>query len=1044
MPSRGEDIFEAVVKLLEKKPVRSIAGGGQINVRMNGGGGGTTVGSRGLSAGKPGYPVPQEMLSAEHPEEVDEAKKKGKDLGFGFNEEGYPLQDRYEFQGLPISVENKKGSTRKWYDPDGKEKGSTKMHFDYGYVEGAIGADEEPVDVYIGPDEDAEFVFVVHQNKAPDFEEYDEDKVMLGFSSEEDAREAYLKQYDDEQFYGGMSSMPIEKFKEKLLEPQGPQHQAGKITNEIMNVLGELLGEGKEHTGFFCGLKIPDEAASSLAVPGGEPAEKLHVTLLYQKEWDADERKKVVTIIKKNSMKLLPIKASISELGRFPATESSDGKDVIYAQVDSPELHHFRELVMKAIEKAGLSNPQKFEYKPHVTLAYVDAGEPSPIEEIEANDIELDELIFTGIESPTNESHLGPAKIDGDDIAPKVGGQTVDQLMDKIAEDLQEPEPFDTRQKDPFDFSQGTLSSKFKQLEDIEDDTLGRLSKMIENSVISEKSQAPTVGVTIGRFQPFHKGHGEIIRRLARQFSRVIVLVAGNDDDKSRNPFSYDLRIEVMEKSLGDVWSKLQVAKAEFNGKPSGYVPGIISDLVQGDQTSIKSDTAVNIMVGADRYADIKKQIEHAKKDGSELFFDPDLAMVKMLPDVKSDDQSGRISSTQVRQALADRNEAALKDLMDPLLVSNRATFEDVVGKLEGAMGGELEEDLKDIGGTKGARNVLDMNAEPLLRIKRINVKSLKELGHGIDGVSYEIGGNKVMKLTTDLSEAKTSLSAVGKDKKHVVHVYDVFRLEAGAIGAKTNEPSPTIGANEPAEPRKTNVSQVPAGKEGSTKGPMVFGIVEEKLTPLSAQEQTEFEEGQKIWYDSGAKIYDLFETWDLKRVMKAIHQEIERQVSSSPDIDRFSDDFDDEISKRYNRIRDIMEKFQFPAIIADLKDLKIQYRDFHSGNILKRGSDYVVTDLGRAHSDGNVEPPLIETVVEGIIAELGPSGAGGSMGGAVGSGPGSVGLRASSSAWSTGQGVVSDDPDNTEDGDEWRRKVAYGDKMQKTTRGTPDVKNDD
>jgi hypothetical protein len=147
------------------------------------------------------------------------------DLGFGFNESGYPLEDRYAFQGLDIAVENKKGSTRRWYDENGGERGSTKMHADYGYIEDCLGSDDEPIDVYVGPDEDAKMVYVVHQQKAPDFKAYDEDKVMLGYASEESAREAYLKQYNDDRFYGGMSSMTVETFRAKICE-------GGKITNK--------------------------------------------------------------------------------------------------------------------------------------------------------------------------------------------------------------------------------------------------------------------------------------------------------------------------------------------------------------------------------------------------------------------------------------------------------------------------------------------------------------------------------------------------------------------------------------------------------------------------------------------------------------------------------------------------------------------------------------------------------------------------------------------------------------------------------------------
>src|SRR6185369_861182 len=46
------------------------------------------------------------------------------------------VQKRYEFQGLPIAVENPQGSIRKWHDPEGKETGKTEMFADYGFIDG--------------------------------------------------------------------------------------------------------------------------------------------------------------------------------------------------------------------------------------------------------------------------------------------------------------------------------------------------------------------------------------------------------------------------------------------------------------------------------------------------------------------------------------------------------------------------------------------------------------------------------------------------------------------------------------------------------------------------------------------------------------------------------------------------------------------------------------------------------------------------------------------------------------------------------------------
>ena len=130
----------------------------------------------------------------------------------------FKLQGTTEFQGLPISIENKKGSIRRWYDPHEKRNGVTPMHFDYGYIRRTEGMDGDHVDVYIGPHPESTIAFVVHQMKGPDFFEFDEDKVMLGFSSADEARLAYLKQYDKPGFFGGITAIPMDQFKEKLAQ----------------------------------------------------------------------------------------------------------------------------------------------------------------------------------------------------------------------------------------------------------------------------------------------------------------------------------------------------------------------------------------------------------------------------------------------------------------------------------------------------------------------------------------------------------------------------------------------------------------------------------------------------------------------------------------------------------------------------------------------------------------------------------------------------------------------------------------------------------
>lgn len=126
--------------------------------------------------------------------------------------QAYKLQGHTDVQGIPIAIENKKGSVRRGTDSKGK-KWETKMKAPYGYIKGTKGADGEEVDAFIGPDKGSTDAFVVHQHK-PDGTGYDEDKVMLGYPNKAAAKAAYLSHYDDPKFLGPISRVSTERLKD--------------------------------------------------------------------------------------------------------------------------------------------------------------------------------------------------------------------------------------------------------------------------------------------------------------------------------------------------------------------------------------------------------------------------------------------------------------------------------------------------------------------------------------------------------------------------------------------------------------------------------------------------------------------------------------------------------------------------------------------------------------------------------------------------------------------------------------------------------------
>lgn len=124
------------------------------------------------------------------------------------------LENRLKWHGLNISIENDKGSTRNGVGKDGKPW-SVAMQHPYGYIRRTEGVDGDHIDCFMGPDKQAEFVYVVHQ-KEPTTGSYDEDKCMLDFPNEAAAKDAFLVNYSDPRFFHSMTILPVAEFIEKV------------------------------------------------------------------------------------------------------------------------------------------------------------------------------------------------------------------------------------------------------------------------------------------------------------------------------------------------------------------------------------------------------------------------------------------------------------------------------------------------------------------------------------------------------------------------------------------------------------------------------------------------------------------------------------------------------------------------------------------------------------------------------------------------------------------------------------------------------------
>jgi len=161
-----------------------------------------------------------EALRATPVDKAVEAQQPNTDPTDAQKEAGNYKKAHVTVQGMDITIENPKGSTRKGVDEDGEAWENTMQHH-YGYFKRTEGKDGDHVDVFIGPNPESPRVFVVDQvfvggDKSGQF---DESKVMVGFNTAEEAKAAYMSNYAPD--WNGLSNITevdVEDFKKWLYD----------------------------------------------------------------------------------------------------------------------------------------------------------------------------------------------------------------------------------------------------------------------------------------------------------------------------------------------------------------------------------------------------------------------------------------------------------------------------------------------------------------------------------------------------------------------------------------------------------------------------------------------------------------------------------------------------------------------------------------------------------------------------------------------------------------------------------------------------------
>ena len=239
----------------------------------------------------------------------------------------------------------------------------------------------------------------------------------------------------------------------------------------------------------FIGLKI--DGADALAIEGGEKPEDFHVTLAYghfdTHGHDEDDTSVRVQHVIDDIRDLIPDSIHFDSMGRFSASESSDGKDVIYAQVAAGQLEKAHDGLLKALKERGIKLEGTFpEYKPHMTLAYIEPGTEFDLKELDASGTPTKVMIGHGWES-TKENNYTVAKID-DDKRLVFGWASISYTADgEHLEDLQH----DIIDPEDMEESAYEYVLNFRATGELHDPSLRQKGRLVESVVFTtEKMRA--------------------------------------------------------------------------------------------------------------------------------------------------------------------------------------------------------------------------------------------------------------------------------------------------------------------------------------------------------------------------------------------------------------------------------------------------------------------------------------------------------------------------------------------------------------------------
>lgn len=180
------------------------------------------------------------------------------------------------------------------------------------------------------------------------------------------------------------------------------EHKDGALYDSACEYIKALKPGRPPEGGYgYCVVLVPERVgALQVAIQDGEPADNLHITLLYiakssgvpaENTVPGDQIAKLKEICHTIAADHGPFTASMNGITRFSGNDT-DGLDPIVVNADSPQLPLIHADLVKRIEQEELPFQSSHGFTPHMTIGYVGVHEDIPIQRWAPIDIRIDRI----------------------------------------------------------------------------------------------------------------------------------------------------------------------------------------------------------------------------------------------------------------------------------------------------------------------------------------------------------------------------------------------------------------------------------------------------------------------------------------------------------------------------------------------------------------------------------------------------------------------------------------------------------------------------